>query len=199
MSIHFNEGDLEHEDLHWLQVTMVVDRPDKGASVIASAKLDYWRTLYPFMTHVHVKPECRNQGMGRRLVASILEHCQQSDRAGLSLYVHEKNRGAIRFYERLGFTTVLREPDRDLLLMNRSCVIRPPMSVHAIDALAEAVSRDLFKDGLGTPAPRLVVASRESEALPIASPWSTQGMAGYARQVVRDRVKAILLKGTVTA
>ena len=52
--------------------------------------------------HLYVHPAQQSRGIGSRLLVLAKERWPQ----GLSLYVFEPNMGAIRFYERHGFTTV---------------------------------------------------------------------------------------------
>ncbi len=54
--------------------------------------------------HLYVRPDQQSRGIGSRLLELAKERLPQ----GLSLYVFEPNLGAIRFYERHGFTTAER-------------------------------------------------------------------------------------------
>ena len=54
--------------------------------------------------HLYVRPGQQSRGIGSRLL-ELAKECRPQ---GLSLYVFEPNLGAIRFYERHGFTTVER-------------------------------------------------------------------------------------------
>jgi ribosomal protein S18 acetylase RimI-like enzyme len=55
-----------------------------------------------FLTNLYVHPGHQGQGIGARLLAEV----RASARDGLQLWVFQANRGAIRFYERHGASTV---------------------------------------------------------------------------------------------
>ncbi len=59
-----------------------------------------WGTL---LDNLHVMPELKGQGLGRRLIAAIAAKIlQNASKPVLHLWAYEKNQGARRFYERLG-------------------------------------------------------------------------------------------------
>jgi GNAT superfamily N-acetyltransferase len=59
-----------------------------------------WGTL---LDNLHVVPELKGQGLGRRLIAAIAAKVlQKASRPVLHLWAYEQNHGARRFYERLG-------------------------------------------------------------------------------------------------
>jgi ribosomal protein S18 acetylase RimI-like enzyme len=62
-----------------------------------------------------VAPTSRNQGIGRALVAAVVEWANQSDREKVVLHVIEGNAAAIALYERCGFafTGDCAQRDRD--------------------------------------------------------------------------------------
>jgi ribosomal-protein-alanine N-acetyltransferase len=55
-----------------------------------------------------VRPECRQRGIGQRLVHTLLEMFAGAGAARVFLEVRESNRGAIAFYGRLGFREMAR-------------------------------------------------------------------------------------------
>lgn len=57
----------------------------------------YLRT-YGKWVDIYLTPKFRNQGLGKKLLATFLE---QSKRKNLSFLVHEKNSRALHFFERL--------------------------------------------------------------------------------------------------
>lgn len=61
---------------------------------------------YPAHLHIDLLPVCQGQGWGTKLVEKLCEHLKQQNIKGLSLGVGADNKGAIRFYERLGFKKV---------------------------------------------------------------------------------------------
>jgi GNAT superfamily N-acetyltransferase len=59
-----------------------------------------WGTL---LDNLHVVPELKGQGLGRRLISMIAAKVlQNASKPMLHLWAYEKNVGARRFYERLG-------------------------------------------------------------------------------------------------
>jgi GNAT superfamily N-acetyltransferase len=59
-----------------------------------------WGTL---LDNLHVVPELKGQGLGRRLISAIAaKTLQNASKPMLHLWAYEKNLGARRFYERLG-------------------------------------------------------------------------------------------------
>lgn len=71
----------------------------------------------PNRHHLHriaVPPALRSQGVGNELMRAAMEQAE-FEAASLTLKVHVTNLGAIRFYERLGFTAV-NTTDEQLLM-----------------------------------------------------------------------------------
>jgi len=61
-----------------------------------------------------VDPELRGRGIGQRLVEAVIAWARTTDRPRVVLSVNEANQGAIRLYERCGFTpTGATHPIRD--------------------------------------------------------------------------------------
>jgi ribosomal protein S18 acetylase RimI-like enzyme len=60
----------------------------------------YWGTQ---IDNLHVVPDLKGRGIGKRLLLYLGEHAQAAyPNAGLYLWVYERNTNARRFYERLG-------------------------------------------------------------------------------------------------
>jgi ribosomal protein S18 acetylase RimI-like enzyme len=54
---------------------------------------------------LYVKPEARGNGLGTELIRAAAEYARAQGAEMLALEVQERNAGARRLYERLGFTT----------------------------------------------------------------------------------------------
>ena len=73
-----------------------------------------------------VREECRRQGEGRALVEELLRRFAKSSVSRVFLEVRESNRGAIEFYERMGFRQLGRregyyqEPQEAALVYERT-------------------------------------------------------------------------------
>jgi ribosomal protein S18 acetylase RimI-like enzyme len=65
---------------------------------------------YPAHLHVNLLPEARGRGVGERLVAQLCIEAARRGLPGVHATVLEDNRGARRFFERLGFTALFRRP-----------------------------------------------------------------------------------------
>jgi GNAT superfamily N-acetyltransferase len=58
-----------------------------------------WETL---LDNLHVVPEYKGKGLGRRLMAAVANQILELNRTRLHLWAFEQNHAARRFYERLG-------------------------------------------------------------------------------------------------
>lgn len=63
-----------------------------------------------YVNAVATDPACRGQGVGTRLMAEAEALARDSGAATLSLIVAEGNAGAVRLYERLGYTRLAHRP-----------------------------------------------------------------------------------------
>jgi ribosomal protein S18 acetylase RimI-like enzyme len=70
---------------------------------------------YPAHLHINLRPEARGRAVGERLVAQLCAEAARRGLPGVRATVLEENRTARRFFERLGFTELVRRP-----------VLRPP-------------------------------------------------------------------------
>lgn len=68
-----------------------------------------WGTL---LDNLHVVPELKGRGLGRRLISAIAAKVlRNASKPMLHLWAYEKNLGARRFYERLGGVETAREEE----------------------------------------------------------------------------------------
>ena len=65
---------------------------------------------YPAHLHINVHPGYHSRGLGRMLLDGLMTHLREAGSPGVHLGVSSTNRGAIRFYERYGFTLLRRLP-----------------------------------------------------------------------------------------
>jgi ribosomal protein S18 acetylase RimI-like enzyme len=65
---------------------------------------------YPGHLHVNLLVEARGRGVGRRLVEGFLAEARRHGLPGVHAVVYESNAGGRRFFERLGFHPLRREP-----------------------------------------------------------------------------------------
>ncbi len=62
-----------------------------------------------YVQDLYVAPEARGSGLGRRLIGAVLSQAASWQAVYLRLAVHDNNRDALAFYQRLGFQTDLNE------------------------------------------------------------------------------------------
>jgi ribosomal protein S18 acetylase RimI-like enzyme len=62
----------------------------------------WWSMTDGSLEHIYVDPEAQNRGIGREMLAKVMELMPD----GFSLWTFQKNEGARRFYERHGFDAV---------------------------------------------------------------------------------------------
>jgi ribosomal protein S18 acetylase RimI-like enzyme len=65
---------------------------------------------YPGHLHVNLLAEARGRAVGRRLVEGFLAEARRQGLPGVHAVVYESNAGGRRFFERLGFHPLRREP-----------------------------------------------------------------------------------------
>jgi GNAT superfamily N-acetyltransferase len=82
---------------------ILVDEEDGEIRGFACAFIDADPDWGALLDNLHVVPELRGQGLGRRLISVIAaEVLQNGSKPMLHLWAYEKNLAARRFYERLG-------------------------------------------------------------------------------------------------
>lgn len=72
---------------------------------------------YPAHLHIDILPEYQSQGYGGKLMATLLDELKKRNVKGVMLTTDSENEGAIRFYKRLGFKTVIRSEKLDGIVM----------------------------------------------------------------------------------
>jgi ribosomal protein S18 acetylase RimI-like enzyme len=77
-------------------LVLVAERPDVVGFIAVWCRSD------PYINNLHVPPGGRSKGVGRRLMVAAAERLIGREHATAFLRVFEKNRRAVRFYERLG-------------------------------------------------------------------------------------------------
>lgn len=124
-------GGFDERRFHRIQVWRVI--PGAVARSLARGLLwrgDLWRLLadlpgfladgrkaespdaegYPGHLHVNLTPESRGRAVGARLVERFLAEARQRNLTGVRAVVYETNQPARRFFERLGFRPLGRQP-----------------------------------------------------------------------------------------
>jgi GNAT superfamily N-acetyltransferase len=87
---------------------LVAVLPRFAATARRSGSVDL--SEYPAHLHVNLLPEGRGRGLGERLVAQLCAAAAGRGLPGVHATVLEDNRGARRFFERLGFEPLFRQP-----------------------------------------------------------------------------------------
>lgn len=61
---------------------------------------------YPAHLHIDLLPETQGQGIGRKMMNTFMDKLKELNIPALHLEVGKSNLGAIKFYEKLGFTQI---------------------------------------------------------------------------------------------
>jgi ribosomal-protein-alanine N-acetyltransferase len=69
-----------------------------------------------YISDVWVLPDCQGRGIGRALVLHACERIRAEGHQTATIHTHARNAGAVRLYERCGFTIVWRgiEPSKSM-------------------------------------------------------------------------------------
>lgn len=67
-----------------------------------------FRKDFPAHLHIDIIDEYQRQGIGRRLLDALFEHLEENNVSGLALICNTNNKGAVKFYEKYGFTLLMR-------------------------------------------------------------------------------------------
>lgn len=88
--------------------TYLADQTDNPVlSMMAEGTMNALRPYalnYPAHLHIDLLPDCQGQGIGRKLIQTLCDHLREKQINGLMLNVSNANIGAIRFYEKCGFS-----------------------------------------------------------------------------------------------
>lgn len=79
------------------------------ASKISILEQKKYKHDYPAHLHIDLLPEYQQKGLGRQLINALCDHLKKKGVKGVMLSVFIGNKGAIRFYEKCGFTKVKTE------------------------------------------------------------------------------------------
>ncbi len=72
---------------------------------------------YPAHLHIDILPEYQNQGYGSVLINTLLRELKSRGIKGVMLIASADNKGAIRFYERHSFETVIKSNSINAIVM----------------------------------------------------------------------------------
>lgn len=72
---------------------------------------------YPAHLHIDLLPEAQGQGWGRRLMDAFCDRLRELGVPGVYLGVSMENPGAIGFYRRMGFQTLVEAPSHIIFAM----------------------------------------------------------------------------------
>ena len=96
------------EETHAWKRDVVLPRERVWVAELGSRIVGYASVRDGVMSNLYVLPDCQGRGIGSALLSEAKGHSP----AGLRLWTFEPNEGAIRFYERHGFTTIERTDGR---------------------------------------------------------------------------------------
>ena len=68
---------------------------------------DVFGRKYPAHLHIDILPEYQSKGYGQQMINTLLDKLREMNIPGVMLVTSHDNKGAIRFYERLGFKILL--------------------------------------------------------------------------------------------
>jgi predicted N-acetyltransferase YhbS len=108
-----------HTGQRQIPTTFVALEEDRliGSASLLTADLDGWEHLSPWVASVYVVPECRGQGIGRRLIARTVAEAHALGVAAVYLFTA----GQEAYYARLGWSplTRTRHHSHEVLIMWR--------------------------------------------------------------------------------
>lgn len=114
--------ELEKNDVAWCWVAEV-DRADLEKKVVGMAVV--WQVVdEAHIATIAVHPDYRRQGIGEKIMTTILDHARQAGMRFVTLEVRESNEIAQMLYRKLGFKVVgvrsryYRDTNEDALIMS---------------------------------------------------------------------------------
>lgn len=138
----FLDGPAEEElTTHWFDLMegvgcgreILVADADDGLAGFVSAAPSGEDGFDAYIEHLHVRPDLKGGGIGRRLLADAVDRLVAMGFGSAYLLVFDGNRQAIAFYERLGGETVaFGMEDRAGVQVPRSRVSWPDLAVLAV-------------------------------------------------------------------
>ena len=111
----FLDGPIEDDRIgHWRELmeglgderTVLVTNTDDGLAGFVSVAPSSGDGFDGYIEHIHVRPDLKGAGIGRRLLAEAADRLIAMGCGSAYLLVFDGNREAIRFYERLGGVTI---------------------------------------------------------------------------------------------
>ncbi len=80
----------------------------------------FFGNKYPAHLHIDILPEYQGKGYGTKLVKALLYELKRENIKGIMLTADYENTGAVRFYERLGFKTLIKSEKIGGIIMGKS-------------------------------------------------------------------------------
>lgn len=78
----------------------------ENQNILAGFSIAHLDRLWCYLVTLDVSPQWRRQGLATRLLAESESQARAAQAIGMGLHVHNGNTGAIRFYERMGYSRV---------------------------------------------------------------------------------------------
>ncbi len=79
---------------------------------------------FPAHMHIDILPEYQNQGYGSKLLKTLLQELEDRGVKGIMLAAGAENKGAIRFYKRYGFKTVIKSKAINAIVMAKNLQVK---------------------------------------------------------------------------
>ena len=80
-----------------------------------------WGRKYPAHLHIDILDDYQNQGYGSLLIEALLNELKSRKAKGVMLTADSHNHGAIRFYKRFGFHTVVNVKNAGIIMAKKLC------------------------------------------------------------------------------
>ena len=119
------ESELERPDVCYIYLIKVGSDPVHEVTIAGFCA--FWRVVDQIhINNLAIRPECRGQGLGRALLARVLDEAAAIGAADATLEVRRSNLAARRLYEGAGFalagvrTSYYTNPIEDALILSRA-------------------------------------------------------------------------------